>query len=144
MGITLPFVQENHSFSKDNVLRGMHFQFEYPQGKLIRVLSGKVFDVAVDLRRSSPSFGLHSSIILDSSEDKVLWIPPGYAHGFLVLSGPVNLTYAVTAYDNPLFEHTLLWSDPELMINWPLQNGTPILSDKDEKGVVFQKCVYYQ
>jgi dTDP-4-dehydrorhamnose 3,5-epimerase len=142
-GITKQFVQDNHSQSKVNVLRGLHYQVQHPQGKLIRVLFGRIFDVVVDLRRNSMTFGQKATLELNASEDLMLWIPPGYAHGFLVLEGPAKVVYSVTDYRYEEFERTLLWSDPELGIKWPLGAYQPILSDKDRQGTSFSNCEYY-
>ena len=128
-GINLPFVQDNHSRSSKGVLRGLHFQKTKPQGKLVRVVRGEVYDVAVDLRQDSSTFGQWEAIIL-SEENKIqFWIPPGFAHGFLVLSETADFEYKCTDYYNPADEGSLLWNDPDLSIPWPVKN--PILSKKD-------------
>jgi dTDP-4-dehydrorhamnose 3,5-epimerase len=128
-GISLPFVQDNHSRSSRGVLRGLHFQKTKPQGKLVRVVSGEVFDVAVDLRQDSPTFGLWEGIIL-SEENKIqFWVPPGFAHGFLVLSETADFEYKCTEYYDPSDEMSLLWRDPTLCISWPMKD--PKLSKKD-------------
>ena len=126
------FVQDNISFSKKNVLRGLHFQRNNPQGKLVRVLEGKVFDVAVDLRQNSKTFGKHIEIILDHSVQNQLWIPPGFAHGFLTLTESVYFEYKCTDYYNAEDEETLIWNDLDLKIAWPIQD--PLLSPKDSLG----------
>ncbi len=127
------FVQDNISFSKKNVLRGLHFQRNNPQGKLVRVLEGKVFDVAVDLRQNSKTFGKHIEIILDHSDQDQLWIPPGFAHGFLTLTESVYFEYKCTNYYDAEDEATLIWNDPDLKIGWPIQD--PLLSPKDSLGI---------
>ncbi len=128
------FVQDNDSRSIKNVLRGLHYQINHPQGKLVRVSSGTVFDVSVDLRRSSPTFGNWFGIILTDAMQRLLWIPPGFAHGFLVLSDQADLHYKTTDYYDPSSERCLKWNDPDLAIEWPLIGGLPILSEKDSKG----------
>jgi dTDP-4-dehydrorhamnose 3,5-epimerase len=128
-GIHLPFVQDNHSRSSEGVLRGLHFQKLKPQGKLVRVVRGEVYDVAVDLRRDSKTFGQWDSVILSETNQKQFWVPPGFAHGFLVLSAIADFEYKCTEYYNPDDEGCLLWSDPQLDIDWPFSN--PILSKKD-------------
>ncbi len=133
-GSTLPFVQDNHSRSARGVLRGLHYQLQQTQGKLVRVTSGAVFDVCVDLRRSSPTFGKSVSVILSAENHRQLWIPPGFAHGFLVTSESAEFLYKTTDYYAPQFERALLWNDPVLGIEWPLQQE-PILSVKDKAGL---------
>lgn len=132
-GVTTRFVQDNHSRSQRNVLRGLHYQIENPQGKLVRVVVGEVLDVAVDLRRSSPHFGQWTSVRLSASNQRQLWIPAGFAHGFLVLSESAEFLYKTTDYYNPAAERCLLWNDPELAIDWKL-DGPPQLSAKDQNG----------
>jgi dTDP-4-dehydrorhamnose 3,5-epimerase len=129
-GINLEFVQDNHSHSCKNVLRGLHFQINKPQGKLVRVVSGAVYDVAVDLRKNSNTFAMWQSVVLSAENKKQFWIPPGFAHGFLVLSDEADFEYKCTNYYDPYDEGTLLWND--LDINWP--TAEPILSDKDKNG----------
>jgi len=131
IGRTINFVQDNHSKSIKGVLRGLHFQTQYPQGKLVRCTSGKVFDVAVDIRKSSPTFGKHVSVILSEENKRQLWIPEGFAHGFMVLSEAAEFLYKTTNYWYPEFERSLLWSDPSIMIRWPETNNL-IISDKDQ------------
>ena len=133
-GLELEFVQDNHSSSRRGVLRGLHYQVRQTQGKLVRVIAGEVFDVAVDLRRSSPTFGRSSTFNLDAGSRRMAWIPPGFAHGFLVLSDQAEFLYKTTDYYAPQHERTLLWNDPQLGIRWPLQ-GEPILAEKDRRGV---------
>lgn len=127
------FVQENHSKSSKGVLRGLHYQSENPQGKLVRVVSGTVFDVAVDLRRSSPTFGKWVGEILSAKNKRQLWVPEGFAHGFYVISDEAEFVYKCTDYYNPQAEHSLLWNDESIGIEWPL-DGEPLLSAKDLKG----------
>lgn len=138
-GIDAHFVQDNHSSSKRSVLRGLHYQTIQPQGKLIRVLSGIVYDVAVDLRKSSPTFGYWMGITLHAEEKKMIWIPPGLAHGFLVLSDEADFLYKTTDYYHPQSERTLLWNDPLLGIQWP-QEEAPLLSPKDRQGTLFTQA----
>ena len=130
-----PFVQDNQSGSTRGVLRGLHYQVEQPQGKLVRVLSGAIFDVAVDLRRGSPTFGKWVGETLSSDNRAMLWVPPGFAHGFLVLSETAEIAYRCSDYYAPEHERTLAWDDPEVSIEWPLERGvTPTLSAKDAAG----------
>lgn len=129
-GADIEFVQDNHSSSKRNVLRGLHYQLRRPQGKLVRVLVGEVFDVAVDLRRSSATFGRSVTFNLDASSKRMAWIPPGFAHGFLVISEYAELFYKTTGYYSSQDERSIRWDDSRLKIAWPLQ-GAPILSPKD-------------
>ncbi|MDF1694169.1 MAG: dTDP-4-dehydrorhamnose 3,5-epimerase [Zhongshania sp.] len=128
-GISLPFVQDNHSRSAKGVLRGLHFQKTKPQGKLVRVVSGEVFDVAVDIRPSSPSFGLWEGVVLSEENKRQFWVPPGFAHGFVVLSDTADFEYKCTDYYDPSDEGCLIWNDPAMAIDWPLAN--PTLSAKD-------------
>jgi dTDP-4-dehydrorhamnose 3,5-epimerase len=134
LGIDFDFVQDNHSKSQQGVLRGLHFQEQHPQGKLIRVTAGEIFDVAVDLRPQSKTFGQHTSVILNAVQHQQLWIPPGFAHGFYTISPFAELLYKTTDYWHPEFERSLLWDDPELSINWPTSHP-PLLSGKDSAGV---------
>ena len=134
-GIPAQFVQDNHSASSQWVLRGLHYQLRHTQGKLVRVTQGEVFDVAVDVRRSSPTFGQWVGEHLTAANRRMLWIPPGFAHGFLVLSERVEFLYKCTDFYDPVSERTLLWNDPEMGIEWPLPAGVePIISDKDRAG----------
>ena len=133
LGITADFVQDNHSRSQKNVLRGLHYQIEHAQGKLVRVTAGEVYDVAVDLRRSSPTFGQWVSFTLSAANKRMAWIPPGFAHGFLVTSDSAEFLYKTTDYYSPAHERTLLWNDPQLAIPWPL-DGEPLLAAKDKAG----------
>lgn len=132
-GAVARFVQDNHSRSRQNVLRGLHYQIQQPQGKLVRVAVGAVFDVAVDLRKSSPTFGKWAGAMLSAENKRQLWVPPGFAHGFLVVSEVAEVLYKTTDYYAPQHERCLLWNDPKLAIAWPL-TGEPILSVKDEAG----------
>jgi dTDP-4-dehydrorhamnose 3,5-epimerase len=132
-GIEAEFVQDNHSRSTRGVLRGLHYQVEHAQGKLVRVVSGKVYDVAVDMRRSSPTFGRSVGVCLSADDRQMLWIPPGFAHGFLVLSEAAEFLYKTTDYWYPEFERTLLWSDAALGIAWPT-DGPPTLAARDAAG----------
>lgn len=132
-GLVAEFVQDNHSRSVRNVLRGLHYQVEHAQGKLVRVCAGEVFDVAVDIRRSSPTFGRWTGAKLSAQNKHMLWIPPGYAHGFFVLSEAAEFLYKTTDYWYPEHERTLLWNDPALRIAWPV-NGEPVVAAKDAAG----------
>jgi len=138
-GIKARFVQDNHSRSARNVVRGLHYQIKQPQGKLIRVTAGEVFDVAVDIRRSSPTFGKWIGNKLSGENKLMLWIPPGFAHGFSVLSEYAEFLYKTTDYYSPEHERTILWNDPDLAISWPV-SGEPLLSAKDRQGVPFAKA----
>jgi dTDP-4-dehydrorhamnose 3,5-epimerase len=133
-GIAGPFVQDNHSGSQGNALRGLHYQIRQPQGKLVRVLAGEIFDVAVDLRRRSPTFGRSVGVQLTAQNRLQLWVPPGFAHGFYITSDWAEVVYKATDYYAPEWERTLLWNDPALGITWPLRAERPILSAKDEQG----------
>ena len=128
-GIDLPFVQDNHSRSTRGVLGGLHFQRNKPKGKLVRVIRGEIYDVVLDIRKDSPTFGQWDSVILSGENKNQLWVPPGFAHGFLVLSDTVDLEYKCTDYYDPSDELSILWNDSELNISWPIDN--PILSKKD-------------
>jgi dTDP-4-dehydrorhamnose 3,5-epimerase len=132
-GLDAEFVQDNHSRSARGVLRGLHYQVEHAQGKLVRVISGQVYDVAVDMRRSSPTFGRWVGMTLSADDKQMLWIPPGFAHGFLVLSDAAEFLYKTTDYWYPEFERSLLWNDSALGIAWPLQQA-PTLAAKDAAG----------
>lgn len=138
------FVQDNHSKSARNILRGLHYQTQNPQGKLVRVVSGEVFDVAVDMRKSSATFGRWTGIMLSAENKRQLWIPEGFAHGFYVLSESAEFVYKCTDYYNPLSEHSLLWNDVSVGIKWPLIDGElPLLSSKDSLGKTFADSVYF-
>lgn len=137
-----PFVQDNHSLSQQGVLRGLHYQLNQPQGKLVRVVRGEVFDVAVDMRRSSPTFGQWTSVLLSAQNKRQLWIPPGFAHGFYTLSAEAEVLYKCTAYFDSASERSLRWDDPALAIAWPL-TGTPLLSAKDATATAFAVADYF-
>lgn len=128
------FVQDNHSKSKRGILRGLHYQTENTQGKLVRVISGEVYDVAVDIREGSPTFGQWVGVYLSAENKHQLWVPEGFAHGFFVTSEEAEFVYKCTDYYNPQAEHSIVWNDPELDIEWPVENGEVILSAKDEAG----------
>jgi dTDP-4-dehydrorhamnose 3,5-epimerase len=132
-GIDAAFVQDNHSRSRRGVVRGLHYQIEHAQGKLVRVASGVVYDVVVDLRRSSPTFGRSVGIVLAAENARMIWVPPGFAHGFLTLSESADFLYKTTDYWYPQHERTLQWNDPALGIAWPL-SGAPVLTAKDAAG----------
>ncbi|MEB3337104.1 MAG: dTDP-4-dehydrorhamnose 3,5-epimerase [Leptolyngbyaceae bacterium] len=136
-GITAHFVQDNHSRSVQNVLRGLHYQIQQPQGKLVRAIAGAIFDVAVDLRKSSPTFGTWVSCILSAENKRQFWIPEGFAHGFLVLSETAEVLYKATNYYAPQHERCILWNDPDLAIDWSLETP-PVLSAKDQAGQPFK------
>lgn len=132
------FVQENLSYSNKNVLRGIHYQLNQPQGKLVRVLKGEIFDVAVDLRRTSKTFGKYYAHVLKYASFEQLWIPPGFGHGFLVLSDDAIISYKITTYYDPLSERTIRWDDENLSIRWPINSDKPILSNKDKCALAFE------
>jgi dTDP-4-dehydrorhamnose 3,5-epimerase len=138
-GVNDAFVQDNHSRSARNVLRGLHYQIKQPQGKLVRVVAGEVFDVAVDIRRSSPTFGKWFGIHLSAENKKMLWIPAGFAHGFVVLSESAEFLYKTTDYWAPEHERCIVWNDSDLAIAWPLQEQ-PLLSAKDAAGKPFRQA----
>jgi dTDP-4-dehydrorhamnose 3,5-epimerase len=138
-GLNTVFVQHNHSRSAKNVLRGLHYQIQQPQGKLVRVVQGEVFDVAVDIRRSSPTFGQWAGEILSAENKKLLWVPEGFAHGFLVLSESAEFLYLTTNYYAPEHERAIIWNDPDLNIAWPLA-GEPNLSAKDRQAKSFREA----
>jgi len=137
-GLQLDFVQDNHSRSARHVLRGMHFQVNRPQGKLVRVVRGEVFDVAVDIRRDSPTFGRWVGERLSETNQRQLWVPPGLAHGFLVLSESADFLYKTTDYYDPASERCLAWNDPGVGIDWPLEGQAPALSGKDQAGLALE------
>jgi len=137
-GLQLDFVQDNHSRSARHVLRGMHFQVNRPQGKLVRVVRGEVFDVAVDIRRDSPTFGRWVGERLSETNQRQLWVPPGLAHGFLVLSESADFLYKTTDYYDPASERCLAWNDPTVRIDWPLEGQAPALSGKDQAGLALE------
>jgi dTDP-4-dehydrorhamnose 3,5-epimerase len=138
-GITADFVQDNHSSSTRGVLRGLHYQIQQPQGKLVRVVAGEVLDVAVDLRRSSPNFGRWASFVLSAENHRMAWIPAGFAHGFVVRSASAEFLYKTTDYYAPAYERTIVWNDPALAIDWQLY-GEPILSAKDAVGATLSNA----
>lgn len=142
-GVELPFVQDNHSRSQQGVLRGLHYQIKQAQGKLVRVVRGSVFDVAVDLRRSSPTFGVWVGVELTEDNNRQLWVPPGFGHGFLVTSTSADFLYKTTDYYAPEHERSILWNDPALGIEWPL-NGEPMLSGKDKAGMLLKDAEVYE
>ena len=139
LGISQQFVQDNFSFSSRNVLRGLHYQIKQPQGKLVRVITGEIFDVAVDLRRNSPTFGRWCGARLSGDNKHMIWIPAGFRHGFRVVSETAHVMYKTTDFYAPEHERTILWNDPRLGINWGL-DGEPIVSAKDQKGVSFEQA----
>lgn len=134
-GVSANFVQDNHSKSARDVLRGLHYQIRQPQGKLVRVVAGAIFDVVVDMRKSSPFFGRWIGVELSAENRRQLWVPPGFAHGFVVTSDSAECLYKTTDYWAPEYERSLLWNDPALAIEWPL-TGEPMLSGKDSQGVL--------
>jgi dTDP-4-dehydrorhamnose 3,5-epimerase len=134
------FVQDNHSRSPRHVLRGLHYQIRNPQGKLVRVVTGEVYDVAVDIRRGSPTYGKWVGVVLSESNKRELWIPKGFAHGFLVLSDSADFLYKTSDFYDPSAERSILWNDPDLAIQWPLNGSQPILSAKDQKGSLFKNA----
>lgn len=142
-GVELDFVQDNHSRSARGVLRGLHYQLEYPQGKLVRVVAGSVFDVAVDLRRTSPTFGKWFGIELSASNATQLWVPPGFGHGFVVTSDGAEFVYKTTDYWQPSDEHSVLWNDPAIAIVWPV-DGEPVLSAKDRDGRLLADAAVFE
>lgn len=143
-GITLPFVQDNHSHSTRHTLRGLHYQIRQPQGKLVRVTRGAVYDVAVDIRRSSPRFGQWVGVTLSDDNYQMLWVPPGFAHGYLALSDEVDFLYKCTDFYAPEHERSILWNDPTIGVRWPLPAGVaPILSGKDAAAPAFRDAETY-
>ena len=143
VGATIPFVQDNHSRSMRGVLRGLHYQLSPAQGKLVRVAIGKIFDVAVDIRRSSPQFGQWVGAELSAENKHQLWIPPGFAHGFLVLSESADVLYKATTYYDPPSDRSILWNDPDIGIDWPLDGVEPLLSDKDRTAMRLAQADLY-
>ena len=138
-GVDTAFVQDNHSLSQHGVLRGLHYQIQHPQGKLVRVVRGEVFDVVVDIRRSSPSFGFWDAYYLSAKNKRQVWIPPGFAHGFYVLSDNAEFLYKTTDYYYPEHERCIAWDDKQIDITWPL-SGEPSVSDKDNRGLPLSKA----
>lgn len=144
-GITAEFVQDNHSGSRHGILRGLHYQIRQPQGKLVRAVAGVVFDVAVDIRRSSPTFGQWTGEILSAENRKMLWVPAGFAHGYLVMSDWAEFVYKTTDFYAPEFERSLRWDDPQVGINWPLAAGEqPILNARDAAGKLLADAEIYE
>jgi dTDP-4-dehydrorhamnose 3,5-epimerase len=140
----LRFVQDNHSKSGKGILRGLHYQLNQPQGKLVRVVAGEIFDVAVDMRKSSPTYGQWVGEILSADNRRQLWVPPGFAHGFMVISEAAEMVYKCTDYYAPDDEYSLLWNDPKLHIDWPMAGiDAPILSDKDRQAHLFDNAPSY-
>jgi len=144
LGITAQFVQDNHSLSRRGILRGLHYQIKHPQGKLVRVISGEVYDVAVDIRKSSSTYGQWVGEILSAENKKMLWVPPGFAHGFYVLSEQAEFTYKCTDYYMPEHERSICWDDSDINITWPIiDSQAPMLSDKDQQAQSFQDAEKY-
>jgi len=147
-GITERFVQDNHSYSQQNVLRGLHYQIQQTQGKLVRVVLGEILDVAVDLRRSSSTFGKWDGVRLSGENKRMLWIPPGFAHGFRVMSQAAHVLYKATDYYAPEYERTLAWNDPDLNIDWQLEGesvvSAPVVSGKDQRGVALRDAETFE
>ncbi len=142
IGRNVDFVQDNHSRSAKNVLRGLHYQIQQPQGKLVRVVQGTVFDVAVDIRRSSPTFGQYAAVELSAENKRMLWVPEGFAHGFVVLSDTAEFLYKTTDYWAPEFERSIAWNDPAIGIQWPIQ-GEPSLSAKDQQAKALAEAEHF-
>jgi len=140
-GLDVDFVQDNHSRSTRGVLRGLHYQIHHAQGKLVRVIAGEVYDVAVDLRRGSPTFGRHVAVTLSADDERMLWVPPGFAHGFCVTSDSADFLYKTTDYWHAEHERTLLWNDPALGIAWPVRD--PVIAAKDAAGVPLASAETY-
>jgi dTDP-4-dehydrorhamnose 3,5-epimerase len=143
-GLPHHYVQDNLSISKHNVIRGLHYQLRHAQGKLVRAIRGEVLDVAVDLRRWSPTFGKHVAVRLSDKDHKALWIPPGFAHGFRVMSKTASFAYKTTDFYAPEFERTIVWNDPEIGIDWGVQLQDTIVSEKDGAGALFSQAEVYE
>lgn len=141
-GLKRDFVQDNHSRSAKNVLRGLHYQIKHSQGKLVRVIAGEVFDVAVDIRKNSPTFGRWVGELLSAENKRQLWVPEGFAHGFVVLSDFAEFLYKTTDYWYPEYERSIAWNDPDLAIDWPF-DGEPLLAKKDSEAVPFARAEYF-
>ncbi len=139
VGIYEHFVQDNHSFSSRNVLRGLHYQTKQPQGKLVRAITGEILDVVLDLRQSSPTLGKWESFVLSGENKRMLWVPAGFAHGFRVVSETTHVTYKTTDFYAPEYERTVPWNDPDLVIDWKL-DGEATISEKDQRGTRFRDC----
>ena len=144
IGRDVDFVQDNHSGSVKNVLRGLHYQIQQPQGKLVRVVQGEVFDVAVDIRKSSPTFGQHIAVELSAENKRMLWIPEGFAHGFVVLSDTADFLYKATNYWSPVHERCIRWDDSALAIDWPSTMNQPVVSAKDAQGASFDVAEVFE
>ena len=142
-GLSVHFVQDNHSRSAQHVLRGLHYQIRQPQGKLTRVSVGEVLDVAVDIRKSSPTFGRWVSTVLSAENKRMAWIPPGFAHGFFVLSDYAEFFYKATDYWAPEHERAIIWNDPDLAIDWQIKEGIPLLSKKDREAPTFHRAEFF-
>jgi len=143
-GIPYTFVQDNHSKSQHGTLRGLHYQIKQPQGKLVRVISGEIYDVAVDIRRTSPTFGKWVGYHLSDDNKKIMWVPPGFAHGFYVTSSEAEVLYKATDFYDPQWERTILWNDATIGINWPVGKAHPILSHKDIAGKLFSEAEVFE
>lgn len=143
-GIPFDFVQDNHSSSIGGVLRGLHYQIQQPQGKLVRVIAGEIFDVAVDIRRNSPTFGRWVGDYLSAENKRMIWVPPGFAHGFFVTSSETEVIYKATDYYAPEWERTIVWNDPTIGIDWPIGDVFPILSPKDASGKLLTEADVYE
>ncbi|GAU07623.1 dTDP-4-dehydrorhamnose 3,5-epimerase [Desulfoplanes formicivorans] len=144
LGIDRDFVQDNHSQSRKGILRGLHYQIRHPQGKLVRVIRGEVFDVAVDIRKHSPTFGKWEGVILSEENRRMLWIPPGFAHGFYVTSETAEFVYKCTDFYAPQYERSIIWNDPDIGIDWPLDGEEPVLSEKDQNGTCFAQAEVFE
>ena len=143
-GISFDFVQDNHSKSQQGVLRGLHYQIQQPQGKLVRVIAGEIFDVAVDIRKTSPTFGKWVGDYLSAGNRKMLWVPPGFAHGFYVTSSTAEVLYKATDYYAPQWERSIAWNDPAINIDWPTNGIPPTLSPKDEAGKLLDEAEVFE
>jgi dTDP-4-dehydrorhamnose 3,5-epimerase len=143
-GIPFDFVQDNHSKSSQGVLRGLHYQVRQPQGKLVRVITGEIFDVAVDIRKHSPTFGNWFGVSLSAENKQMLWVPVGFAHGFYVTSPQAEVLYKATDYYAPQWERTIVWNDPAINIQWPIQDGCLVLSPKDETGKLLSEAETFE
>ncbi len=144
-GLPTEFVQDNHSGSRQGILRGLHYQLKQSQGKLVRVVVGEVFDAAVDLRKSSPTFGQWTGAVLSAENKRALWVPPGFGHGYYVLSDWAEFVYKVTDFYAPEWERTILWNDPQIGVQWPLVNGqTPVISGKDAAGKLLSQAELFE
>jgi dTDP-4-dehydrorhamnose 3,5-epimerase len=143
-GIPFDFVQDNHSKSSQGVLRGLHYQIRQPQGKLVKVIAGEIFDVAVDIRKHSLTFGKWFGVSLSAENKQMLWVPVGFAHGFYVTSTQAELLYKATDYYAPQWERTIAWNDPSINIQWPIQDEPPVLSPKDEEGNLFSEAEVFE